>query len=552
MAEHTDAATIARAREERRRHWYAAGIYGSRSVGEALDAGLSTCGGATLDFYTVSGHRRTTVAEAGAHGRRLAGALRGLGIGPGDVVAVQMPTQYESAVLYQAVFRAGATLLPIVHIYGPAEVGFILRQSRARVLVIPDRWMKIDFIDRLRQIGSLPDLEYTIVFGTDVPAGAIAFEELQARATDAFEPPRQSADEPCLLLYTSGTTAEPKGVRHSHNTLISDWSVSSYVNDGSYLCCFPAGHTAGLNFMVRPWFHPISTVYMDHWQPELAAELIQRHRVRQSGGTPYFLVSMLRAAQAAGRDLSTLEFFSMGAASVTPAHVRLAEEHGFRAGRCYALTEHPTVTEQQPHWPFDKRARTDGRPMRNNEVRILDADGQPLPAGETGEVATRAPELFLGYTNPALDLECFMADGWFRTGDIGHLDAEGFLTITDRKKDIIIRGGENISSKEVEDVLAALPAVSEAAAVAMPDELYGEKVCVFVTVRPGASLTLDEVVAHFRASGVARQKTPERLVVLDEFPRTASSKIKKFELRARLRAGAVDGRAGSASGVGQA
>ena len=216
------------------------------------------------------------------------------------------------------------------------------------------------------------------------------------------------------------------------------------------------------------------------------------------------------------------------------ALIRRADGFGIGAFRCYGSSEHPTISSGRPEDPLHKRADTDGRICPGTEVRIVDDDGRDVAIGEAGEILTRGPEVFSGYTNAEFT-RASMADGWFRTGDVGRLDADGYLTITDRKKDIIVRGGENISSKEVEDVLSAHPAIAEAAAVGAPDETYGERVCAFVVVNPGRRFDLADAAAHFADCGLARQKTPERIVVVSELPRTASGKIQKHVLREQLR-----------------
>ena len=256
-----------------------------------------------------------------------------------------------------------------------------------------------------------------------------------------------------MLLYTSGTTARPKGVQHSHNTIRSEWEIPFLPNDGPYLNPFPAGHIAGFNFMLRPIICGVPMVYLDRWDATVAAQLVERFRVTQSGGTPYFMHSLVDAAQRGGYDLSSIRAFSLGATGVTPELVRYADRFGWGAGRSYGLTEHSTVTRCDPGMPYEKRAYTDGQLQPGTEVRIVDPDGRDLGRGEQGEILTRGPELFMGYTDSRLDADCFVDDGWFRTGDLGHLDADGYLTITDRLKDIVIRGGENISSREVENVL---------------------------------------------------------------------------------------------------
>ena len=494
-----------------------------------------------MHFYTNDGEERvTSITTSGLifAGRQLARGLRAIGLQRGDAIAMQLPTARDTAALYLAALEIGAVLVPIVHIYGPAEVGFILRQSRARFLCVPERWRGIDFLARVGALGPLPDLERVIVCGERTLPGGItlkAIETLAAETTRAATSPMPRVDDVCLLLYTSGTTAAPKGVRHTHRTVGAEWLIPFVDGAGPYLTPFPAGHIAGFNFLLRPFVTGTDMVFMDRWDARLAAELIERHRVRLSGGTPFHLQGLLEAAKRDGRDLSSLASYSMGGTGVTPEHVAAADRAGFAGSRSYGLTEHSTVSVGWRDMPFEQRAQTDGRLQPGSEVRIVDELERELPRGSDGEILVRGPELFIGYTDAALNAQAFTTDGWFRTGDIGRFDSANCLTLTDRKKDIVIRGGENISSQEVERVLATHPAVQDVAVVAQPDPRYGEKVCAFVVLHSGGTLDLAGVQQHFAAAGVARQKTPEGLHVVNELPRTASGKVKKGELRERAR-----------------
>jgi acyl-CoA synthetase len=497
-----------------------------------------------LHFYTESGASSCAAGELLAAAVHLARGLRAIGLRRGDAIALQLPTARETAVLYLAALEIGAVLVPIVHIYGPAEVGFILRDSRARFLCVPERWRGIDFLARVEALGHLPDLERVIVVGNRTAAGGITLGALAAladRAPASSDDPVPAPDDVCLLLYTSGTTAEPKGVRHTHRTVGAEWSIPFVDGEGPYLTPFPAGHVAGFNFLLRPFVTGTEMVFMDRWEPALGAELVERHRVRLSGGTPFHLQGLLEAARRDSRDLSSLASYSLGGTGVTPEHVAAADRAGFAGSRSYGLTEHSTVSVGWRDMPLAQRAQTDGRLQPGTRVRVVDEFERELPMGAEGEILTSGPELFIGYTDTSLDAQAFTADGWFRTGDIGRLDAGNCLTLTDRKKDIVIRGGENISSQEVERVLARHPAVREVAVVAEPDVRYGERVCAFVVVQQPALLDLDAVQRHFAAAGIARQKTPERLVVVGELPRTASGKVRKADLRAMLRCGIQSG-----------
>jgi len=479
----------------------------------------------------------TTIGELYTEGLRFAAGLRGLGINPGDVVAVQLPNWRECFVVHAAAWLCGAVLLPIVPIYGRREVEFILRQSRARAFVAARSVRNRDNAALLDVLAALPGLAHRIVVGNPV-SGAIPFSDLSGGDPGGFQPYEPTgAGERCLLVYTSGTTSVPKGVVHSHATLLGEIEAMRQLRGGgpeaTSLAAFPSGHIAGLLGIVRMLSRGTSTVAMDTWDPRAAARLIVKHGVRASGGAPIHLSGLLDVAEHDHLDLSSLQEYTTGAASVTSALIRRADAFGIVAFRSYGSTEHPTISSGGPDDPLDKRADTDGRLTPGTEIRIVDDHGADVPCGRSGEIFSRGPELFVGYFDAALTTEA-LVDGWFRTGDVGVLDADGYLRITDRKKDIIVRGGENISSKEVEDVLMAHPAVSHAAAVGAPDERFGERVCAFVVLNAGHELDVAAVQEHFRTSGLARQKTPELLRVVAELPRTASGKVQKPLLRQQL------------------
>jgi cyclohexanecarboxylate-CoA ligase len=481
----------------------------------------------------------TTLGELYDESLRVAGGLRGLGIEPGDVVAVQLPNWRECFVTHAAAWLCGAILLPIVPIYGRREVEFILRQSRARAFIAARSVRNRDNTALLDALVELPTLDHRIVVGDAIRA-TIPFTDLGRDAAPVMEPhDPASPDERCLLVYTSGTTSVPKGVQHTHASLLGEVEAMRQLRGGGpevvSLAAFPSGHIAGVLGIARMLTRSTLTVAMDAWDPSAAARLIVKHGVQASGGAPIHLSGLLDVAERDGLDLSSLQEYTTGAASVTGALIRRADRLGIVAFRSYGSTEHPTISSGRPSDPLDKRADTDGRLAPGSEVRIVDEHGVDVAAGQPGEILSRGPELFAGYFDSALTAHS-MVDGWFRTGDIGAFDADGYLVITDRKKDIIVRGGENISSKEVEDVLMSHPAVAEAAAIGAPDERLGERVCVFVVLNEGHHLDVTEIQEHFSGAGLARQKTPEQMHVVTDLPRTASGKVQKQQLRQRLSA----------------
>jgi acyl-CoA synthetase (AMP-forming)/AMP-acid ligase II len=524
-------------RAELRDRWYREGFFGSETIADHLRIGAATFPDTAMHFVGGPTPVSIRLGEMYAQSQRVAGGFAELGVGQGDVVAIWVPNWLEGALAYQGALMLGATVVPIVHIYGPREVGFILRQSGARVLVMPDRWRNIDYNERFAGVTDIPSLEHVVLIGEHGPTGAVPWARI-ASATPPSILPATHPDERCLLIYTSGTTADPKGVQHTTNTLVAEIrSTAAAMGErvGNNLAAFPAGHIAGVLGLLRMFVLGVGTVSMDMWDAALAARLVPDHGITGTAGAPFYLATLMDEAERQGTDLSTLRNFMVGAASVPASLVERADGVGITAYRAYGSSEHPVITTGTPADPIDKRAGTDGRLTPGNEIRLLDDDDRQVAVGEDGEIVSRGPELFVGYTDPRLDTDSFLPGGWFRTGDIGRFDADGYLTITDRKKDVIIRGGENIASKEVEDLLMLHPAVVDAAVVGQHDERYGERVAAFVQFRSGQSLDLDEVRRHFAAIGVAKHKTPEFLLPIDELPRTPSGKVRKVDLRDRLR-----------------
>jgi cyclohexanecarboxylate-CoA ligase len=518
--------------------WRLEGRWADRTLPEEMRRAAREYPDSSVVYHSGTDVTVTTVAGLYARGIRAAAGLARLGVRPGDPVAIQVPNWPEGAVAHAAGWLAGAVVVPIVPIYGPREVGFILRQSAARIFIVARHWRDRDCAGLLADLGELPALSHVVVIGHELP-GTVAWDELENApepAAAVFSPPAVDPDDRCLLVYTSGTTAEPKGVQHSHNTLLSEVHSSAVARSpGKQLAAFPAGHVAGVLGLLRVLVLGTPSVVMDAWDPVAAARLVEEHHVTAGAGAPIYLATLLDESERAGRDLSSLTEYLTGAADVSPVLIERAGHAGIAAYRSYGSSEHPTISSGIPADPLVKRATTDGRVNPGNEVRIVDDEGRELPAGIDGEIVSRGPEQFLGYLASELDAAAYFPGGWLRSGDVGHLDEDGYLTVTGRKKDIIVRGGENISAKEVEDVLLSHPAVAEAALVGAPDPRYGERVCAFVVLRPGASLDLEDVRLHFAGSGLARQKTPERLVITDALPRTASGKVQKAALRTSLR-----------------
>jgi len=427
---------------------------------------------------------------------RIAGGLVAAGVGPHDAVCWQQPNTVESLVLLRACWRAGAVAVPIHHQAGAADVDAIVADVGARLV-----------LDAA-----------TLAHG--LPAG----EPLPLTASRAH--PHDAA----VVLFTSGSSGRPKGVIHTHRALSYKARLMATVHGldtrDAVLMPAPLAHISGLlNGVTLPGVAGMRSVLMAKWDPSEALRIIERERITFMIGPPTFFIGLMSAPDFTPAAVASLRLISCGGAGVTPAFVEEASATlGCTVKRTYGSTEAPTVTTTHAGDDPRRGVLTDGRPTGEVE---LSTDGT------TGEVLVRGPELFCGYTDPRRNTEAFTADGWFRTGDTGVLDGDGWLTVTGRLKDIIIRGGENIAAAEVEATLEAHPDVRHAAAVGAPDARLGERVVAFVQLAPGAAFDVEACRAWFAQRGMARFKCPERVVVVDELPLLAAGKPDRAALRER-------------------
>jgi acyl-CoA synthetase (AMP-forming)/AMP-acid ligase II len=474
--------------------------------------------------------------------RRTAAGLVDRGVRPGDVVTFQTPNWLEGAVTFYAAVIAGAVVAPIVHIYGTRETSYILGACRPRVHVTASRFGHQDFLANLASMPEVPEMQLVVLDGDgDGPAGSRPFGELLESAP-IESPVRIDPGSPALVGWTSGTTASPKGVVHSHQTVcaeVAQLGATSPPSDRASLMANPISHAIGmLGALLIPVDRGRPVHLVDQWEPGEVLDLMESEDLGAGGGAPYFLTSLLDHPRCTADHLERLHYQGMGGAPVPRAVMERATKLGLTIYSMYGSTEHPSITGCTYTDTLDKRLSTDGRPLPGCEIKLVDPDGREVETGEPGEILSRGPECFLGYTDPALTAKVFDEDGWYHTGDIGVLDLDGYLSITDRISDVIIRGGENISAAEVEEVLMTIAGVAEVAIVAAPDERMGEHAAAFVRmVGGGPAPELDELRRHLEVGGVARQKWPEELVAVEDFPRTSSGKVQKYVLRERLREG---------------
>ena len=522
-----------------RRRYVAAGVWRNRTVADAALALADTEPGRITHVADGRGHQ---AGDLVAQARALAAGLAARGLRAGDVVSFQLPNWHETIAVDLACAMLGLVVNPIVPIYRDAEVAFSLADCRAKAVFVPETFRGFDYAAMMRRLAAdLPELKLVASVRAAAPDGD-SFEALAG--SDAPSPvlPRVDPAAVKMIMYTSGTTGRPKGVLHSHNTLaraieesVRHWGIGA---GETFLMASPVTHVTGYSCGIEmPFLCRTRSVLMERWDAAQAVGIIEREAVNATVSATPFLHELVVEAQRQGRRLPTLRAFACGGAAVPPELIRQAHAalENCRAFRVYGSSEAPFITLGFLK-PEQARlaAETDGE-IVDYEVIVVDDAGRALPPGAEGEICARGPALFLGYADAAQTAESFDAQGYFRTGDMGYVTPDNAVVITGRKKDLINRGGEKISAKEVEDLLHAHPSVQEVSVVAMPHSRLGETICAYVIPKPGQKVALDDLLQVAQAAGVAKQKYPEKLVVVDDFPRTPSGKIRKDVLRGDVR-----------------
>lgn len=494
--------------------------------------------------FQIEGDRRMSRAEVWDQSLRLAGFFLSRGLKPGDVISFQLPNWMETAVIALAARMCGLVINPIPPIYRGAELAYILADCGSKLIFIPGLFRKHDHAATVAELrAQLPALKDVVVVRN---TGELTWEQALAHApADEAALPALDPGDVIIAMYTSGTTGRPKCVLHTQYTyghrvqaMADSYPIAEH--DVAFMPS-PVTHITGAIWAFdMPWVAGNVSVLMDVWSPEEGIACIEKNGCTVTGGATPFLQQMLDVAESAPQRLASLKLFFCGGTTVSPelilrASTMLPHAAFFRA---YGSTECLTATLGYQR-PEDKHlgAETDGEVRYPVQMRIVDAaTDAELPEGEEGEIYLLSPGMFVGYLNTADNEGNFASDGFFKMGDLGRRVQGSFLVITGRSKDIIIRSGENISPKEVEDVLYGHPAVAEVAIVAMPSAKTGEMGCAFVIPRAGQTLDLPEIVRFLDKAGLARQKFPEHLVLVDDLPRVPSGKVRKDVLRGQAKA----------------
>ncbi len=504
---------------------------------------------AIVDHNSMTGiASRISYGELQRASVRIAAALAAQGVGQGDVVAVQLPNWWHYAAIYIACVRIGAVINPLMPIFRERELEFMLGFAQARVLIVPRAFRGFDYpamIATLRP--QLPQLEKLFVVGGDDPTNA--FEtcllerawESEVDTVALFQARRMDPNDVTEIMYTSGTTGQPKGVMHTANTLMCKALLATelfgFQPDDTIFMGSPVAHQTGFMYACcLAIYHGCKCVLQDVWDPVVASRLIAEERCTITLGSTPFLSDLVRNVAAHDYDTSSLRLFLCAGAPIP--RVLVHEARGTHPNlyvmSAWGMTEFGIATATYPGDPADKIFETDGRALPHQTVRIVDEQGVSVASGVEGRLQSRCATTFVGYLKRP---EAYGVDaqGWVETGDNARMDDDGYIRITGRSKDIIIRGGENIPVVEVEELLYRHPAVEDAAIVAMPDARLGERGCAFVSLRPGHTLDFRGMLDYLGGARMMKQYMPERLEIIAAFPRTASGKIQKFKLREMAR-----------------
>ena len=474
--------------------------------------------------------RELTNLQMQKNSRKLAGALKELGVKRGDRIIIQMPNCPEVLESFYACWRMGAVIVPINFLMNDEEISYIYKDSGAKAVIT-----SMDFLPKVRAAQEkAPDLKTVILIDKDVPEGTIAYHPLveSAKEDDAFADMKE--DELAALIYTAGTTGNSKGVMHTHHSLYANAKMqfdSMPFPDGMMnISVLPLCHSFGIATINNGMFRTASTVLLDSFDLELILSSIEKYRGNVMAAVPTMYVYLLLYPEPKKYDVSSMQFWISGSAPLAlETWKNFKEIYGGEIIEGWGLTEAGANNSTNPIHG-EKKVGSIGVPMKGTEMRIMDDDGKFLPRGEQGEIVIRGPQLMKGYWNKPEETTQAIRDGWLHTGDVGYEDEDGYFWITDRKKDLIIKGGENISPRAIEEALFAHPKISEAAVVGMKDDVYGENIKAFAVLNPGHTATAEEIIEYCKKT-LTNFLAPKEVVFMDALPKSLVGKVLKKELR---------------------
>ena len=524
--------------EQRRAAYRQQGLWGDASL---ADYWQQTARAMPDKIAVVDNHGASYNYSALDHAAScLANWMLAKGIESGDRIAFQLPGWCEFTVIYLACLKIGAVSVPLLPSWRDAELVWVLNKCQAKMFFAPTLIKQTRPVDLILPLqNQLPQLQQIVGVDKLAPAtSSLSLSQIIADNTPLTTAITTHGDELAAVLFTSGTEGLPKGVMLTHNNILaSERAYCARLNltwQDVFMMPAPLGHATGfLHGVTAPFLIGARSVLLDIFTPDACLALLEQQRCTCMLGATPFVYDLLNVLEKQPADLSALRFFLCGGTTIPKKVARECQQLGIKLLSVYGSTESSPHAVVNLDDPLSRFMHTDGYAAAGVEIKVVDDARKTLPPGCEGEEASRGPNVFMGYFDePELTARALDEEGWYYSGDLCRMDEAGYIKITGRKKDIIVRGGENISSREVEDILLQHPKIHDACVVAMPDERLGERSCAYVVLKaPHHSLSLEEVVAFFSRKRVAKYKYPEHIVVIEKLPRTASGKIQKFLLR---------------------
>lgn len=524
--------------EQRRAAYRQQGLWGDASL---ADYWQQTARAMPDKIAVVDNHGATYTYSALDHAAScLANWMLAKGIESGDRIAFQLPGWCEFTVIYLACLKIGAVSVPLLPSWREAELVWVLNKCQAKMFFAPTLFKQTRPVDLILPLqNQLPQLQQIVGVDKLAPAtSSLSLSQIIADNIPLTTAITTHGDELAAVLFTSGTEGLPKGVMLTHNNILaSERAYCARLNltwQDVFMMPAPLGHATGfLHGVTAPFLIGARSVLLDIFTPDACLALLEQQRCTCMLGATPFVYDLLNLLEKQPADLSALRFFLCGGTTIPKKVARECQQLGIKLLSVYGSTESSPHAVVNLDDPLSRFMHTDGYAAAGVEIKVVNDARKTLPPGCEGEEASRGPNVFMGYFDePELTARALDEEGWYYSGDLCRMDEAGYIKITGRKKDIIVRGGENISSREVEDILLQHPKIHDACVVAMPDERLGERSCAYVVLKaPHHSLSLEEVVAFFSRKRVAKYKYPEHIVVIEKLPRTASGKIQKFLLR---------------------
>ncbi|EJM0870522.1 medium-chain fatty-acid--CoA ligase [Escherichia coli] len=524
--------------EQRRAAYRQQGLWGDASL---ADYWQQTARAMPDKIAVVDNHGASYTYSALDHAAScLANWMLAKGIESGDRIAFQLPGWCEFTVIYLACLKIGAVSVPLLPSWREAELVWVLNKCQAKMFFAPTLFKQTRPVDLILPLqNQLPQLQQIVGVDKLAPAtSSLSLSQIIADNTPLTTAITTHGDELAAVLFTSGTEGLPKGVMLTHNNILaSERAYCARLNltwQDVFMMPAPLGHATGfLHGVTAPFLIGARSVLLDIFTPDACLALLEQQRCTCMLGATPFVYDLLNVLEKQPADLSALRFFLCVGTTIPKKVARECQQLGIKLLSVYGSTESSPHAVVNLDDPLSRFMHTDGYAAAGVEIKVVDDARKTLPPGCEGEEASRGPNVFMGYFDePELTARALDEEGWYYSGDLCRMDEAGYIKITGRKKDIIVRGGENISSREVEDILLQHPKIHDACVVVMPDERLGERSCAYVVLKaPHHSLSLEEVVAFFSRKRVAKYKYPEHIVVIEKLPRTASGKIQKFLLR---------------------